>query len=147
MRLSAPFILVAFAAACGGAEEGAPAAEEAQQPAAEAPAAEAPAMDIELPEGVTATMVAEGEEVFGGAGICYTCHMPGGVGGPLAPNLTDDEWINMDGTYPAIVDLVMTGVAEPVEHPGIMLPRGGTNITDDQVAAVAAYVWTLSRVN
>jgi hypothetical protein len=40
---------------------------------------------------------------------------------------------------------VLNGVTQPVEHPGIMLPRGGTNISDDDVRAVSAYVWTLSR--
>ena len=134
-------------AACGG-EGGAPAADDAQQPAAEsaAPAAEtAPAMDMELPEGVTAAMVAQGEGIFMGAGICFTCHLQGGVGGPLAPNLTDDQWLNVDGTYEAIVNLVTTGVPEPMEHPGLMLPKGGTNISDEEVRAVAAYVWTLSQ--
>ena len=96
-------------------------------------------------KGVTAAMVAQGETIFTGTGICYTCHMPGGVGGPLAPNLTDEEWINIDGSYDAIVNLVMTGVPEPVQHPGIMLPKGGTNISDDDVRAVAAYVWTLNK--
>jgi mono/diheme cytochrome c family protein len=100
---------------------------------------------MELPEGVTAEMVAEGETIFSGAGICFTCHMPGGVGGPLAPNLTDDEWINTDGSYEGIVQTVTTGVLEPEQHPGLMLPKGGTNITDEQVRAVAAYVWTLSQ--
>jgi mono/diheme cytochrome c family protein len=100
---------------------------------------------MELPEGVTAAMVASGEGIFGGAGICFTCHMQGGVGGPLAPNLTDAEWINIDGSYEAIVSTVMTGVPEPQQHAGIMLPRGGTAISDEDVRAVAAYVWTLSH--
>jgi mono/diheme cytochrome c family protein len=147
MRFSSLFLLLAFGAACGGGEEGAPAAEEAQQPAAQSPAPAAAAMDMDLPEGVTPEMVAAGETVFTGAGICYTCHMPGGVGGPLAPDLTDDVWINTDGTYEGIVDVVINGVAEPKEHPGLMLPKGGSTISDDEVQAVAAYVWTLSRAN
>lgn len=147
MRFSSLFLLLAFGAACGGGEEGAPAAEEAQQPAAESPAP-APgdtAMDMDLPEGVTPEMVTAGETIFTGAGICYTCHMPGGVGGPLAPNLTDEEWINTDGTYDGIIEIVTNGVAEPKEHPGIMLPKGGSTISDEDVRAVAAYVWTLSH--
>jgi mono/diheme cytochrome c family protein len=137
------FLLLGFAAACGGGE-GAPAAE---QPAAEstAPAPAAAAMDLDFPEGVTAEMVSAGELIFAGAGICFTCHMPGGVGGPLAPNLSDSEWINTDGTYEGIVQTVTTGVPEPQQHPGIMLPKGGTMITDDDVRAVAAYVWSLSQ--
>lgn len=144
IRLSALFALLAFGAACGG-EGGAPAAQD-QQPAAQ-PSAAAPAsaMDMELPQGVTAEMVAQGKTVFDGPGICFTCHMPGGVGGPLAPNLTDDEWINIDGSYEAIVQLVTTGVPEPQQHPGLMLPKGGSSISDADVRAVAAYVWTLSH--
>ncbi len=145
MRYFPLFVILALTA-CGGGEGGAPASEEAPPAVAEpgTPASEAAAA-MDLPEGVTPQMVAEGETIFNGAGICYTCHMQGGVGGPLAPNLTDDQWLNVDGTYDAIVNLVMTGVEAPIEHPGIMLPRGGSSITDDQVRAVAAYVWTLGH--
>lgn len=98
-----------------------------------------------LPEGVTVEMVEEGKTLFEGGGICYTCHMADGMGGPLAPDLTDSEWINVDGEYSSIVELVKTGVAQPIEHPGAMLPRAGMPLTDDQVAAVAAYAYMLSR--
>lgn len=128
-------------AACGGGD-GAPPADEAQEPAAAAAPA---AADMNLPAGVTAAMVTEGQGIFMGAGICFTCHMEGGVGGPLAPNLTDDEWLNIDGSYESIVRNIMTGVPEPKEYPGLMLPKGGTAITDEQVRAVGAYVWTLSN--
>jgi mono/diheme cytochrome c family protein len=142
MRYSA-ILLIVILAACGGGD-GAPPADEAQQPAAQtAPAAVASTMD--LPEGVTPAMVAEGETIFMGPGICYTCHTQGGVGGPLAPDLTDDVWLNIDGSYDAIVQTVTNGVPEPKEHPGLMLPKGGSSITDEQVRAVAAYVWSLSH--
>ena len=98
-----------------------------------------------LPDGVTTEMVAEGQSIFHGAGICYTCHTQGGQGGPLAPDLTDDAWLNIDGEYESIVEVVNTGVAQPVEHPGQMQPRAGMPLTDDQVRAVAAYVFALSR--
>ncbi|MBT8396192.1 MAG: c-type cytochrome [Gemmatimonadetes bacterium] len=135
-------LLIFVLASCGGGDS-APPAEEAQEPAPAEEGMAAPAMD--LPEGVTAAMVAEGETVFTGAGICFTCHLEGGVGGPLAPDLTDDVWLNIDGSYESIVQNIMTGVPEPVEHPGLMLPKGGAPITDEQVNAVAAYVWTLSN--
>ena len=99
-----------------------------------------------LPEGVTVAMAEEGQEIFNGTtGICFTCHLREGQGGPLAPNLSDDVWLNIDGEYESIVDLVTTGVPQPVEHPGSMQPRAGMPLTDDQVRAVAAYVFTLSR--
>ena len=98
-----------------------------------------------LPEGVTVEMAREGQDIFHGEGVCVTCHLRGGAGGPLAPNLTDDVWLNIDGEYESIVNVVVTGVPQPLEHPGQMLARAGTSITDDQVRAVAAYVYTLSR--
>lgn len=99
-----------------------------------------------LPEGVTAEMVQEGQDIFNTAtGICYTCHLREGTGGALAPSLVDDIWLNIDGEYESIVQIIITGVPQPVEHPGMMQPRAGMPLTDDQVRAVAAYVYTLSR--
>ena len=143
-------------AACGGGDGASqaeteaspePAAEPAATPA-ETPAGGEAALNVDpaiLPEGVTVAMVQEGQEIFNGAGICYTCHTQGGGGGPLAPNLTDDVWLNVDGEYASIIELVNTGVPQPKEHPGAMLPRAGMPLTDDQVASVAAYVFALSR--
>lgn len=142
-----PLLVVLGLAACGGGDGGAPATEEAAPEAAQTaqPGAESAAVTMDLPEGVTPEMVAQGKTVFQGSGICYTCHMQDGSGGPLAPNLTDDQWLNVDGSYDAIVNLVMTGVPQPKEHPGIMLPKGGSAISDEDVRAVAAYVWTLGH--
>lgn len=108
-----------------------------------------PPVDVDpsiLPEGVTVAMVQEGQDIFNTpTGICYTCHLREGVGGGLAPNLTDDVWLNIDGEYEDIVRIVTDGVPQPVEHPGFMAPRAGMPLTDEQVRAVAAYVYTLSR--
>lgn len=111
-------------------------------------AVELPPVQIDpalLPEGVTTEMVQEGQSIFHGAGICYTCHTQGGQGGPLAPDLTDEAWLNVDGEYESIVELVIAGVPQPVEYPGQMQPRAGMPLSDDQVRAVAAYVFALSR--
>ena len=144
MRYTTLFMVIALAA-CGGGD-GAPATDDAQPAATEAaPAATEMASSMDLPEGVTAAMVAEGEALFMGTGICWSCHMEGGVGGPNAPNLTDDEWLNIDGSYESIVSNIMTGVPEPKEYPGLMLPKGGSAISDAEVQAVAAYVWSLSQ--
>lgn len=141
--LTLVFALAVWAGACGG-EQAQPEAEQpAEQPEA-MPAEETPAPAVALPEGVTEEMVAQGKEIFGGAGICYTCHGPDGTGTPLAPNLTDATWINIDGGYDAIVELVKTGVAQPEEHQAPMPPMGGAQLDEDQVRAVAAYVYTLA---
>ncbi len=136
--------------ACGGGDAGSEAqgaAEAETQPAEEAAAPAALSIDPALlPEGVTVEMVEQGRELFNGGGICFTCHTMEATGGPLAPDLTDDVWINVDGEYGSIVELVKTGVAQPIEHPGAMLPRAGMPLTDEQVEAVAAYAYMLSRM-
>lgn len=133
--------LVALAA-CGG-----DAGEEADAPAADAPAAsqDAPVgANVELPEGVTQEMVAQGKTVYETT-TCWTCHGMDAAGGPLAPNLRDQEWLNADGTYESIVEVVRNGVPEPKEHPGAMPPMGAASLTDDQINQVAAYVYAISR--
>jgi mono/diheme cytochrome c family protein len=135
-------------AACGGdaAEEGA-AFEEVPEPVVEEPVAEEPVGGAmgQAPEGATPEMVTEGQQIFTGVGNCYTCHGPDGTGTTLAPDLTDDEWINIDGTYAAIQEVVRTGVPQPVQHPAPMAAMGGAQLSDQQVQAVSAYVYSLSH--
>lgn len=137
--------------ACGGdasAEgNGEADAAPAQVTAAETDMTEADAMPQELPEGVTAAMVEEGKGIYNGAGICMSCHGAEGAGIPnLGANLTDDEWLHIDGSYESIVQNILKGVTAQESSSGVPMPaKGGTAITDDQVRAVAAYVWTLSK--
>jgi len=101
----------------------------------------------ELPDGVTQAMVEEGRRIFAGAGLCSACHGPDAKG-LVGPDLTDNEWFHGSGTYQEIVDRIKTGVtAEQARNTmgAIMPARGGSGITDEQVSAVAAYVWTLSH--
>ena len=136
--------------ACGGSETGQQAAS-GEAAAAEAPAAQQTAAQqqgqMQLPEGVTDEMVAQGKEIFGGAGLCNVCHGPNGGGVPgLGANLTDAEWLHGDGSYEGIVQTVMNGVDASESSVGTaMPPKGGSGITDDQVKAVAAFVFTLSK--
>ena len=125
------------------ADQGAPMADrsEAEEPGTSDASAQ------ELPEGVTTAMVDEGKNVFEGPGICTSCHGPDATGLPnLGANLTDDEWVHSDGSYEAIVQQITNGVTAEESTSGVPMPaKGGTNITDDQVKAAAAYVWTLSH--
>ena len=100
-----------------------------------------------LPDGVTDAMVQEGEQVFAGIGICTACHGPDATG-IIGPDLTDAEWLIGDGEYEQLVAQILEGVtAAEATNPmrAIMPPKGGAGITDAQVRAVAAYVWTLSH--
>lgn len=154
----ASFLLLGLtlgAAACGG-DEGEPETQAPAEPETSAPTPAEPesgaaptANTANLPEGVTVEMVESGRELYAGAGICYTCHGPDASGTPLAPDLTDDEWLWIDpaagDVYEQIVNRVMEGVPEPREHPSPMLPRGGSQLTDEQVREVAAYVYSLNQ--
>ena len=100
-----------------------------------------------MPEGISDAMVQEGQQVYAGAGICAACHGPDATGA-IGPNLTDAEWLIGDGEYEQLVAQILSGVsaAEATFRRGAtMPPKGGGAITDAQVRAVAAYVWTLSH--
>lgn len=139
--------------ACGGDEEEPDVAveEPMREPAAEAPtgAAQQPVAAADLPPGVTQEMVQQGREVYSGPGNCYTCHGPNATGTQLAPDLTDSDWLWIptdqpaDQTFEALVQNVRTGITQPKEHPAPMPPMGGGNLSDEQVRAVAAYVYSL----
>jgi mono/diheme cytochrome c family protein len=92
-------------------------------------------------------MVNQGKEIFAGAGLCNVCHGADGTGMPgLGANLTDDQWLHSDGSYQGIIQTVTSGVEASSSSTGTaMPPKGGSGITDDQVKAVAAYVYTLGH--
>src|SRR5690606_20771143 len=121
--------LVVFGA-CGGDsadQADAPVDTGAQPPAAEQ---EPVGANVELPEGVTQDMVAQGKTVFE-TSTCWTCHGMDGAGGPLAPSLRDGDWLNTDGTIEGIINIVRTGVAQPVSAPAPMPAMGGAQLTDE----------------
>ena len=96
---------------------------------------------MDLPEGVTQAQYQQGEQLFTGQGGCHACHGPQATGTQLAPDLTDAEWINLEQPgMESVVQLIKSGVPQPVEHPGPMPPMGGANLNDEQVQALAAYV-------
>jgi mono/diheme cytochrome c family protein len=104
---------------------------------AEADASPASALSPEL--------IAQGEKVFQGAGNCYACHGSNGQGS-VGPNLTDAEWIHSKGTVEDIAAQIISGVPKEKAKSGIpMPPKGGGTLSDEDVKAVAAYVYSLSH--
>ncbi len=135
--------LVAFTA-CGGGDDAdsAATADSAAVPAATPPAAAPATTAGSPPAGATAEMVAQGQQTFGT--VCQACHGADAKGLPnLGPNLTDAEWLNISGTYDEIQTVVKNGVATPKQAAAPMPAMGGAQLTDDQVKAVSAYVWSL----
>ena len=141
-------VLLGGAAACGGGDQA------GEQPAAgtdaaapAAPAAGTPQLaNVQLPAGVTQEMVQQGQQLYGT--VCVACHGANGVGTPIAPALNDNQWINISGqNYDEMVQVITTGVLQPKQHPGPMPPKGGGTFNDEQVRALAAYVYALSHTN
>jgi mono/diheme cytochrome c family protein len=133
--------LVAMTACGGGNKEEAVTSDTTAVPPAAAPAPAPPTAGTP-PAGATPEMVAAGQQTF--AGTCAACHGPDGKGLPnLGANLTDSEWLDTDGTWAGIEKTVKTGVPQPKQGQTPMPPMGGAQLTDDQIKAVAAYVWSL----
>ncbi|MED5563475.1 MAG: cytochrome c [Gemmatimonadota bacterium] len=140
LAFSTIFIVVGCSGrgATDDADVGAPAAR---------PAAPESGVTAERPASITDAMVQEGAQIYAGAGICAACHGADATGA-VGPDLTDAEWLIGDGEFEQLVDQILEGVsaAEATNPLGaIMPPKGGAAITDAQVRAVAAYVWTLSH--
>jgi mono/diheme cytochrome c family protein len=93
-------------------------------------------------------MVELGDEVLhgriGGAG-CTGCHGTDASGTPLGPPLLGQRWLWSDGSYQSLEKIIRAGVPEPKQYRAPMPPLGGARLTDEQLAAVAAYVWGLSH--
>lgn len=112
--------------------------------AAPAPQAARTPQAAECPP-VTQKVVTAGRAIFSGTGNCYACHGSNAKGTPMAPNLTDSQWLGIDGTYASIVGLVRSGVPAPKKYPAPMPPMGGASLSSAQLCAVAAYVYSLSH--
>jgi mono/diheme cytochrome c family protein len=109
---------------------------------APAPPVAAPAPG-DLPPGVTAEMVASGQQLYGT--VCVACHGAAGVGTPLGPALNDQDWIHIGGEYEEIVQITESGVLQPRDYPAPMPRMGGAHFSQEQLRAIGAYVYALSR--
>lgn len=134
--------LLGAAAGCGSSRGTAP-------DAGSTPTAEVAPATASLPDGVTDQMVSRGRNVYSN-GACARCHGPGGTGSKLGPSLVRGAWAQIGGSYDDIVRVVTAGVPESRirnrSYRLAMHPRGGAmNLSDLDIRAVSAYVWTISR--
>jgi glucose/arabinose dehydrogenase len=100
-----------------------------------------------IPPGATADSVALGDRIFHGEGgaTCTGCHGNAGGGSPLGPDLSNGKWLWSDGSPAGIAATISKGVSDPKQYRAPMPAMGGAQLTQTQVDAVAAYVWTLSH--
>jgi mono/diheme cytochrome c family protein len=104
--------------------------------------------NLPVPPGSTAEQVALGRKVFHGkvgGGTCAGCHGADGIGTPVGANLASGMWLWGDGDLPSITNIIRDGVPKPKQHLGAMPPFGGVHLSDQDLAAVAAYVWAIGH--
>lgn len=97
---------------------------------------------------VTAEVLERGSKAYQ-TGMCFKCHRDDGTGGPRAPNLTDSDWLHCDGSIDGIRQVLIDGVSrdqlKDSDRPHAMNPATNLIADDGQIAALAAYVYSLSR--
>lgn len=152
--LARPAWLLAAAVTLGACSHGTSSTSTAPAPATSAPAASSAAARPAaggMPAGVTAAMVAEGDSLFH-ARSCRNCHGPDAKGRTNGPDLTSGKFMHVNGSYDDFVRIITSGVpADQIKdksHTLAMNPRGGGRpplLTDDQVKAIAAYVYSLNH--
>ena len=103
-----------------------------------------------VPAGVTAATIAEGKTLFETqTNNCSRCHGMDAKGGTRGPNLADTTWLHIDGSYPEIARIINEGVpaAKLKAFQTPMPAKGRATLTDVQVNALAAYIWSLSHAH
>lgn len=118
---------------------------------APAPAQSAANARPTLPSNVTPALIAMGDSIYHARG-CRNCHGPSGEGSNRAPALNDATLSHVNGTFNDYVRIITDGVPAPEikdkAFTNAMPARGGTRpaaLTDDQIRAVAGYVFTLRK--
>jgi glucose/arabinose dehydrogenase/mono/diheme cytochrome c family protein len=132
------------AGSAGGAGAGPPEGVHANAGAA----VSAAAATLPIPTGSTRQLVELGDAVFhgrAGGATCTGCHGSDASGTPLGPPLLGHRWIWGDGSYGSIEKVIREGVPQPKQYRSPMPPMGGAQLSDQQLSAVASYVWGLSH--
>jgi mono/diheme cytochrome c family protein len=105
-----------------------------------------PVVAQQRPAEVTDSAIAWGKALFHGSANCSACHGEGGRGTAYGPNITGALWLHGPGTYQSLIEQVKHGVPASRSATGEAMPmRGWTTMNDDDVKAVAAYVWSISH--
>lgn len=107
------------------------------------------------PAPITAQLIAQGDSIYnspnpqGQPMSCARCHGPRGDGGNNGPSLTTGPWLHGGRAHANLVRIITNGMPRDSINAARRFPmnaRGGqqANLTDTQISALAAYVWSIS---
>jgi glucose/arabinose dehydrogenase/cytochrome c553 len=103
---------------------------------------------LPIPPGSSREQIALGDRIFHGeekGAACAGCHGPAGQGTPGGSSLISGKWLWGSGSLAAIKHTITVGVPKPKLDTGLMPAKGGAQLSDADVAAVAAYVWAIGH--
>ncbi len=101
----------------------------------------------ERPAAATAENIKMGQELFQSAG-CVVCHGADAKGKKgMTEDLTAGQWKHAEGgTFDAIAKTIKAGLTPAETGRALPMPTAAAKkLTDEQVTALAAYVWSLSH--
>src|SRR5689334_5242980 len=107
-----------------------------------------PEAGLPIPPGGSPDQLALGDRIFHGqaqGGTCSGCHSSDGKGSSVGSDLTSGKYLWGDGSVEAIMHTIENGVPKAKEHTGAMPPKGGANLSQADVTALADYVWALGH--
>jgi len=105
-------------------------------------------LDLPTPPGAKPDEVVLGGKIFRGeigSATCSGCHGADATGTPVGPNLSTGKWLWSDGSLASLTERIAEGVPEPKLYRGPMPPLGGSQLSPDNLKAVAAYVWAVGH--
>jgi len=104
-----------------------------------------------MPASVTPANIALGDSIFHARG-CRNCHGPDAKGRANGPDLTSGKFLHVNGSVEDFARIITTGVPladiKDTTHKRAMPARGGARpapLTDAEIAAVAAFLWSLNH--
>jgi mono/diheme cytochrome c family protein len=102
-----------------------------------------PVLAAHLPPGATMETAETGRKLFI---TCAVCHGLDARGTQLGPSLRTGRWIDLSsGSLEEIEGLIRAGVPDPKEFATPMPVLGGGAFDDEQVRAIATYVYAISH--
>lgn len=102
-----------------------------------------------LPKTVTVDMLVHGDKLFHGRGGCFACHGAEGQGLPAAGDAITTGLSFAQPEIESIIEVIEHGLSDALTRTPIRMPARGArgDLTDDELHALAAYVWAISQVH